>query len=89
MPATVEAPVTLRCTSCGDTFTLSARRAREWRNREPLCRRCQTPARELTDAERARYRRWWLDRLPRDELEDLARSIWPESSDLDDASRRA
>ena len=78
MSSTVEAPVELRCTECGDTFTLSARRAREWRDREPLCRRCRQPARELNDAERARYERWWLVCFEWEELEELARALWPE-----------
>jgi hypothetical protein len=78
MPATAETPVDVRCSSCSDTFTLSARRAREWRDRDPLCRRCRTPARELTDAERERYRRWWLERFTLEELQELARTIWPE-----------
>jgi hypothetical protein len=75
MPTTVEAPVVLSCSECGDTFSLSARRAREWRNRDPVCRRCRQPPRELTAAERERFRRWWLDRYPLEELREMAAAI--------------
>jgi hypothetical protein len=79
---TAETPVDLRCSGCGDTFRLSARRARDWQDRDPLCRRCRTPARELTPAEQERYRKWWLDRYSLEELFEIGLAFWPDLAPL-------
>jgi hypothetical protein len=68
MPTTIEPPVNLTCSECGDPFTLSARRARDWRDRDPVCRDCRRARRELSDEERAELRDWWLARFTFDEL---------------------
>jgi hypothetical protein len=55
---------------------LSARREREHRRqgREPVCATCGRPPIELTDAERERYRQWWLEKsgLSPAELREIA-----------------
>jgi hypothetical protein len=76
--STTETTAPLRCTGCGDTFVLSPRRAREWRDREPLCRDCRRKPKELSEAERARLQRWWLDRYSLEELVEIGREIWPD-----------
>jgi hypothetical protein len=78
VPTTIEAPVTLTCSECGDPFTLSARRARGWRDRDPVCGDCRSAGRELTEAERAELRDWWLARFTFDELLEIGGLIWPE-----------
>jgi hypothetical protein len=66
-----EQPVVLRC-ACGADFTLSARRARDYRNtgRTPACVGCRwpEPSPTVTDATRA----WWLERYTIDEIRELA-----------------
>lgn len=86
MPTTIEAPVLLRCSECGCSFELSARRARDWRDRDPVCQACRRSKRQLTEAERAELRAWWLARFTFDELLALGRMLWPE---LTAAPRRA
>jgi hypothetical protein len=78
MPTTIEAPVTLTCSECSDPFTLSARRARDWRDRQPVCMECRRARREITEVERERLRQWWLDRFTREELEEIGQALWPE-----------
>jgi transposase-like protein len=74
-----EPSVLLTCSLCGDSFQLSARRARDWRDREPICKDCRRGRRELTDEERAQLRDWWLQQsgLRLDELQQIGRAIWP------------
>lgn len=70
---TVEAPQLVMCGECGGSFTLSARNVRLHRacGEEPVCRRCQHPAKPPNPATLERYRRWWLARFSVDELEEL------------------
>lgn len=67
------------CSGCGDTYPLSARRARAARaaGARPLCPGCRRPPLEATAAQMAAYRAWWLERFTPDELRALATGIWP------------
>ena len=73
---TVEAPVLVTC-ECGARFTLSARNARQARRRgrSPICPECRHPAKPPTDAQIARYRRYWLQRFTVDELLELGHML--------------
>lgn len=73
----VETPRLVRCAGCGSSFELSARNVRAIRARgeEPLCRRCRHPAKPVDEIQAAKYRRWWLERFPLDELREMAEAI--------------
>ena len=70
-----EAWVELRCSDCGDVYTLYARRAFEYRRegREPRCRTCRRPERPPPDEGDRRY---WLERFSLAEIRELAAGIW-------------
>jgi hypothetical protein len=54
--------VTVTCGSCGYRFEISVRNEYGWRKsgREPRCETCRRPSLVMTDAERERYRKWWI-----------------------------
>jgi hypothetical protein len=68
----------VRCRDCGGRFELTARNARTWRTRglEPQCVDCRRTRRELSPAEAARLRAWWLQRFTLDECREIAEAIW-------------
>jgi hypothetical protein len=70
---------------------LSARREREHRRqgREPVCSLCRRPPIELTDAERERYVRWWVEKsgLSIEELREIATAIGAQNDAGSRASR--
>lgn len=78
--ATIEARAAVRCSSCGDAFTLAATNARRYRRagREPVCQECRQKPRPVDEAQRQRLRAWWVGRLGEDEARELARVIWPQ-----------
>jgi len=68
--------VDVRCGECGSRFSLSTRRAFEWRrqSRSPMCQECRHPERTMSAAERERFRQWWLEQsgLSRAELLEIS-----------------
>ena len=72
-----QSDVEVRCVECGERYTLSARRALEYRRegREPRCRECRRPARQPPSAADRRY---WLERFTLEEIKELANAIWGE-----------
>ena len=76
---TVEAPVYVRCSSCGGDFELSARNHREHvkKGTQPRCAECRhgrAPRAKPSEADR----RWWLERFSIEEIVQLAGAIWPD-----------
>ena len=70
----------LRCSRCLDSAAVSRHRLRELERtgRDYLCGQCRrVDSIVLTDAERARYLRWWRERFTEDELVRMASAIWP------------
>jgi|SoiMethySBSTD1v2_1073268.scaffolds.fasta_scaffold397366_2 hypothetical protein len=61
---------------CGEHFEISVRREYQHRHNgtTPRCLPCRRPPKPMTEAERARYRRWWLEEsgLSRDEVRAIA-----------------
>jgi uncharacterized protein YbaR (Trm112 family) len=69
---------TLICSQCNDAYPLSTRNAQRLRSegREPLCPTCRYPIPVLSDEERRKLQAWWLERLPVEELAEIAWGIW-------------
>ena len=65
---TVEAPVTVRCTSCGGLRSISYR----FRASEADCREC----RKGKVVKLSQYHNFWLKRFSMEEIQELGRSIW-------------
>lgn len=66
-----EPEVAVRCPGCGCGRLVS----RSWARRMPsLCADCRDP--ERARLQREEFRRYWLARFSRDEIEEMARAIW-------------